>query len=207
MCIRDRWRLEKEAILRLVPLLLDMEARVRAGCKPVDVKTELWCGGAEGPVRVAAGSDQIQLEGRMDLVEVFEAEVAVMDVKLGGPVRALDQVRLYLRMLEETHPGKQARGAYLPLRAGGEPTLVDWTESERSGLDRKLAEAAGHIAAGRFPLLPNLESGEGESNCARCAYRRLCPTDRGVLQEIYRDWADQALGVAPEAEPEEGADA
>lgn len=197
------WSHERGVILRLAPLLLDMEAAVRGARKLMDARTELWNGGSSEPVRVPTGAREILLEGRMDLVEFFEEEVAVMDVKLGGPPRDHSQVWLYLTMLERIHPGKRIQGAYLPLRGNGQPSEVRWASETKSAVAEKLEQLAEHIVAGRFPLTPNKEDREGNRHCTFCAYRRLCPGDRGLLQELYRDWAEQrasAAGVQEDAD-------
>lgn len=190
---RGLWSFDAERLPELAVRLLDAEAEARRGAQPLEARVEAPFGVDGAGVKVGAEGCEMLLQGRIDLMEVFEDRLLVVDLKTGAAAPDPIQVQLYLRAMEETERGKALEGAYLVLQAADKALVpVPWDDEVRESTELLLAWFVRLVRAGWFPLTPSAND-DRESQCRFCPFDRLCPSDRIALQEAAMEHVGGAL--------------
>lgn len=191
---RGLWSFDAERLPELAVRLLDAEAEARDGAQPLEARVEAPFGADGVGVKVGAEGYEVLLQGRIDLMEVFEDRLLVVDLKTGAATPDPIQVQLYLRALAEAEPGKELGGAYLLLRAEDSKRVafVPWDDDARVLVDGLLGWLVRLVRAGWFPLTPSAND-DRENRCRHCPFDRLCPSDRIALQEAAMEHVGSAL--------------
>jgi len=190
---RGLWSFDAERLPELAVRLLDAEAEARRGAQPLEARVEAPFGADGAGVKVGAEGCEMLLQGRIDLMEVFEDRLLVVDLKTGAAAPDPIQVQLYLRAMEETERGKALEGAYLVLQAADKALVpVPWDDEVQESTELLLAWFVRLVRAGWFPLTPSAND-DRESQCRFCPFDRLCPSDRIALQEAAMEHVGGAL--------------
>ncbi|MFN8037306.1 MAG: PD-(D/E)XK nuclease family protein [Acidimicrobiia bacterium] len=214
--------LQRRRLARELDQTLRTDERVRAELGVVPAAVEVTFGPDEElpalEVTVAPGRT-IVFRGRIDRVDRSPdgSRLAVWDYKTGRkarfPVGADDRLvggtRLQLAIYGLA--ARRAWGGDLPVDVGYWFTTEDASKAvvgyplddALEALTPTLDTLTDGIAAGRFPARPGVEQNDTYANCRRCAFDRVCPTDRDRSWSHLRD--DPALAPFVElAEPDEG---
>ncbi len=195
---RGLWSYEAERLPELAVRLLEAEAEARGGAQPLEARVEVPFGAHGAGVKVGPPGEELFLQGRIDLLEVFEDRLLVVDLKTGGSRPDPIQVLLYLRALEATEPRKSLGGAYLLLQGNEDSVVpVPWDAETKESADQLLARLVRLVRAGWFPLTPSVGD-DRESQCRYCPFDRLCPSDRIALQEAAMEHLGDILKEEPE---------
>ncbi|MBT3942288.1 MAG: hypothetical protein HOF43_06210, partial [Chloroflexi bacterium] len=226
------WRLERERIRRGLLDFLDVHrSRIsERGQRPV--ATELAFGdGFDVPAVVVQlpGGRSIRFRGWIDRVDAAEngVDATVIDYKSGSgtyysnikkdPVDGGKHLQLpiYALAVKEWRPETESIDAefWFVMDEAGSKTVSTSLETARPRFEEVLEQIVSGIEQGIFPAYPGDRpmpvSGGGfkPSNCAYCAFDRICPGGRSWAWERKSDDPAAATFVGLSAEPSNGAGA
>lgn len=223
------WRLERRRILRELDGFLEIDERFRAQQRVVSRPDELELGfgfdadGGDPPVDVAVRDGRtVHFRGRIDRVDRAPdgSRVVVVDYKTGrvrpdhdhleeDPVARghLLQLPVYALAARQRARASRAGAYYLFTTDAPVPWRgYDLTDDREARFTAVVDAITDGIGAGIFPLHPGDPRSDAAgrdtfTNCAYCAYDRLCPAGRDQLWDRKRD-DPAAVRFRALAEPE-----